>query len=94
MALVAGIWDPFPPFPPDQVLVTVGRSTYAPSENLAIADWSYRPSHAVKAWERAAGRAAEEPRRTRAVPPRTGEPARVGRAARLLDGSDPRAARR
>lgn len=52
VALVAGIWDPFPPFPPDQVLVTVGRSTYAPAENLAIADWSYRPSHAVKAWER------------------------------------------
>ena len=51
VALVAGIWDPFPPFPPDQVLVTVGRSTYAPAENLAIADWSYRASHAVKAWE-------------------------------------------
>ncbi len=52
VALVAGIWDPFPPFPPDQVLVTVGRSTYAPAENLAIADWSYRPSHAVQAWAR------------------------------------------
>jgi hypothetical protein len=50
VALVAGIWDPFPAFPPDQVLVTVGRSTYAPAENLAIADWSYRPSHAVRAW--------------------------------------------
>jgi hypothetical protein len=50
VALVAGIWDPFPPFPPDQVLVTIGRSTYAPPANLAIADWSYRPSHAVKAW--------------------------------------------
>ena len=52
VALVAGIWDPFPVFPPDQVLVTVGRSTYAPPENLAIADWSYRPSHAVQAWAR------------------------------------------
>jgi len=52
VALVAGIWDPFPPFPPDQVLVTVGRSTYAPAENLAIADWSYRSAHAVKAWGR------------------------------------------
>jgi len=52
VALVAGIWDPFPSFPPDQVLVTVGRSTYAPPENLAIADWSYRPSHAVRAWAR------------------------------------------
>ncbi|HSP19486.1 MAG TPA: hypothetical protein VLQ79_08230 [Myxococcaceae bacterium] len=52
VALVAGIWDPFPPFPPDQVLVTVGRSTYAPPENLAIADWSYRPSHAVRSWGR------------------------------------------
>lgn len=52
VALAAGIWDPFPPFPPDQVLVTVGRSTYAPPENLAIADWSYRPSHAVQSWAR------------------------------------------
>lgn len=52
VALIAGIWDPFPPFPPDQVLVTVGRSTYAPPENLAIADWSYRPSHAVQSWAR------------------------------------------
>ena len=52
VALVAGIWDPFPLFPPDQVLVTVGRSTYAPPENLAIADWSYRPSHAVQSWAR------------------------------------------
>jgi hypothetical protein len=52
VALVAGIWDPFPTFPPDQVLVTVGRSTYAPPENLAIADWSYRPSHAVQSWGR------------------------------------------
>jgi len=52
VALVAGIWDPFPPFPPDQVLVTVGRSTYAPPEDLAIADWSYRPSHAIQSWVR------------------------------------------
>jgi len=51
-ALVAGIWDPFPTFPPDQVLVTAGRSTYAPAENLAIADWSYRSSRAVAAWAR------------------------------------------
>src|SRR5262249_56915438 len=43
---------PFPPSPPDQVLVTVGRSTYAPPENLAIADWSYRASHAVHSWAR------------------------------------------
>ena len=32
--------------------MTVGRSTYAPPENLAIADWSYRPSHAVQSWGR------------------------------------------
>jgi hypothetical protein len=51
-ALVAGIWDPFPSFPPDQVLVTVGRSTYAPAENLAIADWSYRSGRTVVAWAR------------------------------------------
>ena len=51
-ALVAGIWDPFPSFPPDQVLVTVGRSTYAPAENLAIADWSYRSARVVAGWAR------------------------------------------
>jgi hypothetical protein len=52
VALVAGIWDPFPAFPPDQVLVTLGRSLYRPSENSAVADWSYRSSYAVKAWGR------------------------------------------
>ena len=51
-ALVAGIWDPFPSFPPDQVLVTAGRSTYAPAENLAIADWSYRSARVVGSWAR------------------------------------------
>jgi hypothetical protein len=52
VALVAGIWDPFPPFPPDQVLVTLGRSLYKPAENAAVADWSFRSSYAVKAWGR------------------------------------------
>src|SRR5262249_18469441 len=52
VALVAGIWDPFPPVPPDQVLVTLGRRPSAPPENLAIADWSYRASHAVSSWAR------------------------------------------
>lgn len=52
VALVAGIWDPFPTFPPDQVLVTLGRSLYRPSDNAAVADWSYRSSYAVKAWGR------------------------------------------
>ena len=50
VALVAGIWDPFPPFPPDQVRVTVGRSLYRPADNAALADWSFRSSYAVKAW--------------------------------------------
>ncbi|HXX30494.1 MAG TPA: hypothetical protein VEJ89_07235 [Myxococcaceae bacterium] len=52
VALVAGIWDPFPAFPPDQVLVTVGQSTYRPVDNAAVADWSFRSSHAVSAWGR------------------------------------------
>jgi hypothetical protein len=52
VALVAGIWDPFPTFPPDQVLVTLGRSLYRPADNAAVADWSYRSSYAVKAWGR------------------------------------------
>jgi hypothetical protein len=52
VALVAGIWDPFPAFPPDQVLVTLGRSLYRPADNSAVADWSFRSSHAVKAWGR------------------------------------------
>jgi hypothetical protein len=50
VALVAGIWDPFPAFPPDQVLVTLGRSLYRPADNAALADWSFRSSYAVKAW--------------------------------------------
>ncbi len=52
VALVAGIWEPFPAFPPDQVLVTLGRSLYRPADNAAVADWSFRPSYAVKAWGR------------------------------------------
>jgi hypothetical protein len=52
VALVAGIWDPFPAFPPDQVLVTLGRSLYRPSDNAAVADWCFRSSYAVKAWGR------------------------------------------
>lgn len=52
VALVAGIWDPFPAFPPDQVLVTLGRSLYRPSDNSAVADWCFRSSYAVKAWGR------------------------------------------
>jgi hypothetical protein len=52
VALVAGIWDPFPPFPPDQVLVTLGRSLYRPADNAAVADWSFRSSYAVSAWGR------------------------------------------
>jgi hypothetical protein len=52
VALVAGIWDPFPAFPPDQVLVTLGRSLYRPADNAAVADWSFRSSYAVKAWGR------------------------------------------
>ena len=67
VALVAGIWEPFPNFPPDQVLVTVGRSLYRPADNAAIADWNFRSNYAVKAWGRAlagqAQRLAERERR-------------------------------
>lgn len=49
-ALLCGLWDPFPPFAPDQVLSTVGRGAYRPSEDTAVADWCYRPEEMVKDW--------------------------------------------
>ena len=49
-ALVCGLWDPFPSFPPDQVLSTVGRGAYNPGEEVAVADWSYRPAETVAYW--------------------------------------------
>ena len=49
-SMVCGLWDPFPPFPPDQVLSTAGRAEYQPDARLAIADWSWRPLQEVNAW--------------------------------------------
>lgn len=51
-ALVSGLWEPCPRFAPDQVLATTGRGHYKASDDLAIADWSYRPSSTVSFWAR------------------------------------------
>src|SRR6185295_6631281 len=50
-ALVCGLWDPFPSFPPDQVLSTVGRGAYHPGDEVAVADWCYRDADAVAYWD-------------------------------------------
>lgn len=50
-ALVCGLWDPFPSFPPDQAVSTVGRGAYHPAEEVAVADWCYRPADAVAHWD-------------------------------------------
>ncbi|HEY8207903.1 MAG TPA: hypothetical protein VIG99_10515 [Myxococcaceae bacterium] len=49
-ALVCGLWDPFPSFPPDQVISTIGRGAYRPTEEVAVADWCYRSADAVGHW--------------------------------------------
>lgn len=49
-SLCAGRWDPCPRFAPDQVLATTGRGRYKPSDDLAVADWSYRPASTVSLW--------------------------------------------
>jgi hypothetical protein len=42
-ALICGRWDPFPSFPPDQVLPTRGRDpVFRPMDEIAIADWTCR----------------------------------------------------
>jgi len=51
-SLVCGLWDPFPSFPPDQVLSTVGRGAYHPDQEVAVADWCYRPAATVDHWNR------------------------------------------
>jgi hypothetical protein len=50
-ALVCGLWDPFPSFPPDQVISTVGRGAYHPAEEVAVADWCYRHTDSVTYWD-------------------------------------------
>ncbi len=49
-SLLCGAWKDLPKFQPDLVLKTQGRARYAPSEGLAVADWSYRSASAVVAW--------------------------------------------
>lgn len=46
-SLMAGVWEPFPQFPPDQLFSTQGRGEYVPKKGLAFADWAWRPAHAV-----------------------------------------------
>ncbi len=49
-AFLCGLWDPFPDFPPGEVLTTRGTNVYAPGEQLAIADWCWRPPSVVAQW--------------------------------------------
>jgi hypothetical protein len=49
-SLVAGAWEPFPEFPPDQIFSTQGRGGYLPREGLAFADWAWRPGRSVVNW--------------------------------------------
>jgi hypothetical protein len=49
-ALLCGVWDPIPRFPPDQVLTVDGHGVYSPSEGVARADWSWRPMLTVNKW--------------------------------------------
>jgi hypothetical protein len=51
-SLVAGVWEPFPPFPPDQLFSTQGRGAYQPRQNLAFADWAWRSALEVARWQR------------------------------------------
>lgn len=48
--LMTGTWDPFPKFPPDQVLTMVGGGMYEPRAGIARADWSWRPMLTVSQW--------------------------------------------
>lgn len=49
-SLMAGVWEPFPEFPPDQIFSTQGRGTYVPRAGFAFADWSWRPAREVALW--------------------------------------------
>jgi hypothetical protein len=49
-SLMAGVWAPFPQFPPDQVFSTQGRGEYVPRQGFAFADWAWRPASAVAQW--------------------------------------------
>jgi hypothetical protein len=49
-SLICGAWDPVPQFPPDQVMLQVGEGIFRPDENVARADWSWRPLDKVNQW--------------------------------------------
>lgn len=49
-ALLCGVWDPVPRFPPDQVLTLEGHGVYSPKQNIARADWSWRPMLTINGW--------------------------------------------
>jgi len=48
--MLCGAWDPFPPFPPDQVLTTEGNGLYDRQRRVARADWSWRHMLTVSQW--------------------------------------------
>lgn len=50
-SLLAGLWEPFPEFPPDQVFTTQGRGEYSPGTRYAFADWAWRPAKKVAHWQ-------------------------------------------
>jgi hypothetical protein len=50
-SLVAGVWEPFPEFLPEQVFSTQGRGQYVPRERFAFADWAWRPARMVMHWQ-------------------------------------------
>ncbi|WNG44252.1 hypothetical protein F0U60_09135 [Archangium minus] len=49
-SLLGGQWEPFPSFPPDRVVSTLGRGEYVPREQYAFADWAWRPARTVADW--------------------------------------------
>jgi hypothetical protein len=49
-SLMAGVWEPFPDFLPEQILSTQGRSEYVPKARFAFADWAWRPASTVARW--------------------------------------------
>lgn len=49
-AMICGVWDPVPDFPPDQILTTQGHGDYQPTAGIARADWSWRPIHSINQW--------------------------------------------
>lgn len=49
-AMLCGVWDPVPQFPPDQVLTVEGHGVYSPQQGVARADWSWRPMLTVNKW--------------------------------------------